>query len=115
MIWLFISLSIFCLGSMLEFRTRGYPPLRPIGAADTVWKILGSISGIWFIILFVWMLFALAWWVVILFFVGAATAQGFVYNAVTRLPAMPPISMAGMIIGGGLSALAIHNIQAATL
>ncbi|MDX5985407.1 hypothetical protein [Sphingomonas echinoides] len=111
MVWLFISLCIFSLGSMLEYRTKNYPPLRPMGTADTVWKFLGAVSGVWFIILFVWMFFVVAWWVVIFLFIGAATTQGFFYGIASRLRAAPLISMIAMITGGIGSALVLYHLQ----
>jgi hypothetical protein len=114
-IWFFLALSVFTLGSMLEFRTRGYAPLRPMAGMDTVWKVIGSFSGLWLVGLFVWALFVFSWWTVPIMFIGAATLQGFFYNSVSRAAAAPLLSMVLMVIGGTISALILYNLQAAAV
>ncbi|MBX3561874.1 MAG: hypothetical protein KF780_08675 [Sphingomonas sp.] len=112
MIWFFLALTVFTLGSMIEFRTRGYPPLRPMPGTDAVWKVIGSISGVWLIVLFVWALFVFTWWTVPLLFIGAATLQGFFYPRASRAAAAPLLSMIFMIVAGALAALILYNLQA---
>jgi len=80
---------------------------------DTLWKVLGGISGVGLAILFIWAFFVFDWWVVPLLFIGASTAQGFVFHRLSRVAAAPLLSMIFMIVGGISAALILYNLQAA--
>ena len=113
MIGFFLALSLFTLGSMLEFRTKGNLILRPMSVTDLVWKFIGALSGLWLVVLFVWAFSVFAWWAVPLIFIGAATLQGFVYQSASRAAIAPLVSMICIIVGGTLAGLALYNLQAA--
>jgi ABC-type multidrug transport system permease subunit len=111
MTWFLIALSAFTLGTNLEYRTKSNVMMRPMPPLDTVWKVLGALSGLWLVVLFVWAFFVFTWWTVPLLFIGAATLSGFFYGLVSRALAAPLLSMVLMVVGGFAAGWVLYHAQ----
>jgi hypothetical protein len=95
------------LAGYLDLRSNT-PPLRPTGSvANTVFKLVGTISGLLYTALAIYAFFVAEWYIALGMVIVSSFLYVFIGQSIIRYGIAPGIALLSFIVGVGVAAVAI--------